>query len=217
MDETVDYVTHVIEAGKPFQVITANPIILMTGLDHPEYPHASGSGSYRAGRHRHRLGCQVCRATGQGEGSRIRLDAPAFPRREERGWSAYLLGTTQETIDEAASKLKKQKYPGVRIAGTHHGFFGEQDDPNIIAAIREARPDMLFVARSVATQEPWIARYKDELGVPLQMGVGGSFDIIAGKLKRAPVLFQKLRLEWFYRLLQQPSRYRRMLCYRNSL
>lgn len=211
MDETVEYVTHVIEAGKPFQVITANPIILMTGLDHPEYHRMlreadlivpDGTGIVWAAKY-----------VGQPVKERVAgfdLMHRLFLEGEERGWSAYLLGTTQDTIDEAASKLK-QKYPGVRIAGTHHGFFGEQDDHAIIAAIREARPDMLFVARSVATQEPWIARYKDELGVPLQMGVGGSFDIIAGKLKRAPVLFQKLRLEWFYRLLQQPSRYRRML------
>ncbi|OGX68554.1 MAG: hypothetical protein A2189_04095 [Paenibacillus sp. RIFOXYA1_FULL_44_5] len=69
----------------------------------------------------------------------------------------------------------------------------------------------MFVGRAPDTQEPWIDRYKEQLQVPVMMGVGGSFDVIAGKLKRAPVIFQKLHLEWFFRLLQQPTRYKRML------
>lgn len=81
----------------------------------------------------------------------------------------------------------------------------------MIAAIREANPDLLFVARGADTQEPWIGKYKEKLGVPVMMGVGGSFDVISGKTKRAPKLFQKLRAEWLYRLLKEPTRYKRML------
>lgn len=89
--------------------------------------------------------------------------------------------------------------------------FGPKEDEAVIAAIREANPDLLFVARGADTQEPWIGKYKEQLGVPVMMGVGGSFDVISGRTKRAPKLFQKLRAEWLYRLLKEPSRYKRML------
>lgn len=211
MDETVEYLTNVIEAKQPSQIITANPIMVMMGLENPEF---------------HRMlreadlvvpdGAGVVWAAGY-VGYPVKERVPGFDlmhrlflEGEERGWSAYLLGTTQEVIDEAAAKLQA-RYPGTRIAGTHHGFFGKDEDAEVIAQIRAVRPDMLFVARSATTQEPWITQFKEELGVPLIMGVGGSFDIIAGRLKRAPVFMQKLRLEWFYRLLQQPTRFRRML------
>lgn len=129
---------------------------------------------------------------------------------EKRKWTAYLLGTSQEVIEAAAEKLQLQ-YPQVRIVGYRDGYFGADQDAEVIEEIRQAAPDLLFVARGAETQEPWIAKYKKQLGVPFIMGVGGSFDIVAGKLKRAPILFQKLRLEWFYRLLQEPKRLPRML------
>ncbi|OXM15081.1 WecB/TagA/CpsF family glycosyltransferase [Paenibacillus herberti] len=211
MDETMEYLTNVIEAKRPSQIITANPIMVMMGLE--------DAGFHRMLREADLVvpdGAGVVWAAGH-IGYPVKERVPGFDllhrlflEGEERGWSAYLLGTSQEVIDEAAAKLQAQ-YPGTRIAGTHHGFFGEKEDPEVIARIRAARPHMLFVARSATTQEPWITRYKQELGVPLIMGVGGSFDIIAGRLKRAPIFMQKLRLEWFYRLLQQPSRFRRML------
>jgi N-acetylglucosaminyldiphosphoundecaprenol N-acetyl-beta-D-mannosaminyltransferase len=129
---------------------------------------------------------------------------------ELEGWTAYLLGTTQETIEAAAQKLQ-EKYPKVRIVGFRNGFFGAEEDMEVVEAIRSQSPDLLFVARALNNQETWIARYKQELGVPVMMGVGGSFDIIAGKMKRAPLFFQKLGLEWLYRLLMQPTRFKRML------
>jgi N-acetylglucosaminyldiphosphoundecaprenol N-acetyl-beta-D-mannosaminyltransferase len=102
-------------------------------------------------------------------------------------------------------------YPGIRLVGCKDGYFSEEQDEEVIAEIREAAPDLLFVGRSADKQEPWIAKYKNRLGVPVVMGVGGSFDVLSGKLKRAPVLFQRLHLEWFFRLLQEPWRYKRML------
>jgi len=129
---------------------------------------------------------------------------------ERRRWSAYLLGARQDVVEEVARRLA-ERYPLVRIAAFRNGYFGPEEDAAVVAAIREAAPDLLFVARdALTTQEPWIARFKQELGVPVMMGVGGSFDVIAGRTKRAPVLFQKLGLEWFYRLIRQPSRAGRM-------
>lgn len=211
MDDTVRYLTAAIEARRPTQVITANPIMVMTALEDPAYMQMMQQADLIVPD-----GAGVVWAAGY-VGQPVAERVPGFDlmhrllaEGEKRGWSAYLLGTTQDVIETAARNLQS-KFPGIRIAGVRDGFFGPSEDEEVVAAIRAAAPDMLFVARSADKQEPWLARYKHELGVPLVMGVGGSFDIIAGKLKRAPVLFQKLRLEWFYRLLQQPSRYKRML------
>ncbi|MNP25693.1 putative N-acetylmannosaminyltransferase [compost metagenome] len=129
---------------------------------------------------------------------------------ESYHWRVYLLGSTPEVIKETASKLQQQ-YPGVNIVGFRDGFFGPDEDEAVVAQIKDTTPDILFVARDAATQEPWIAQYKADLAIPIMMGVGGSFDVISGKTKRAPVVFQKLGLEWLHRLLSEPTRYRRML------
>ncbi|MFC3342714.1 WecB/TagA/CpsF family glycosyltransferase [Paenibacillus abyssi] len=211
MQDTVRYLTESIELRRTTQVITGNPIMVMMALEDPAY--------YRAMERAELIvpdGAGVVWAAGY-VGQPVAERVAGFDLLhqlmhvgEQKRWSVYLLGTTQEVIEEAAERLQQQ-YPLVRIVGYRNGFFGDKEDKEVVQAIREANPDILFVARAADNQEPWIARHKDELGVPVMMGVGGSFDVIAGKLKRAPILFQKLRLEWFYRLLQQPTRYRRML------
>ncbi|MFD1953927.1 WecB/TagA/CpsF family glycosyltransferase [Paenibacillus thailandensis] len=211
MEETVEYLIEAIDNKKTTHVITANPIMIMSALDNPDYYRMmrtaelivpDGAGVVWAASH---VGRPVAERVA---GFDLMHRLLAFG--ERRRWKVYLLGTTKDTIETAAEKLQLQ-YPQVRIVGVRDGFFGPSEDAEVVAQIRAAAPDMLFVARGADTQEPWIAKYKHELGVPLIMGVGGSFDIIAGKLKRAPVLFQRLRLEWFYRLLQEPKRYKRML------
>lgn len=211
MDETVEYLTKAIEDKRQHHVITANPIMVMAALDDPKYAGMmkkadlivpDGAGVVWAAKY---AGNPVTeRVTG------FELLHRLMKQGEKRRWRAYLLGTTPEIIEAAAEKLQLQ-YPQIRIVGWHDGFFGEEQDDEVVATIREAAPDMLFVARGADNQEPWIAKHRKSLGVPLIMGVGGSFDIISGRLKRAPVLFQKLKLEWFYRLLQEPKRYKRML------
>ncbi len=211
MEETVDYLTKAIEERRPTHIITANPIMVMAAVEDPKYGAMmrradlivpDGAGVVWAANY---VGHPVAeRVTG------FELLHRLFERGESRRWKAYLLGTSQEIIEAAAEKLQLQ-YPQVRIVGVRNGFFGPEQDEEVVEAIRQAAPDLLFVARGAETQEPWIAKYKQRLGVPLIMGVGGTFDIVSGKLKRAPVIFQKLRLEWFYRLLQEPKRYKRML------
>ncbi len=211
MKQTVEYLTRAIEAKQPHRVVTGNPIMLMTGLADPKYQKVletadlvvpDGAGVVWAAR---RLKQPVAeRVAG------FDLMHELFALGDKRGWSVYLLGTTQEILDAAHAKLA-EKYPGIRFVGKRNGYFKDEDDAEVVADIRRAQPDMLFVARSVANQEPWIAKHERELGVPVMMGVGGSFDVISGKLKRAPALFRKLGLEWFYRLLQEPKRARRML------
>ena len=210
MDETVSYLTQAIEEGRLTHVITANPIMVMEALDNPAFDRVlrradmivpDGAGVVWA-----------AKAGGNPVAERVAgfdLMHRLLEEGEKRRWTAYLLGTTQEIIEAAAEKLQLQ-YPQVRIVGYRNGFFGPSEDEAIVEEIRELKPHLLFVARGME-KEAWNADYKQRLGVPFIMGVGGSFDIVSGQLKRAPMLYQKLKLEWLYRLLQEPSRYKRML------
>ncbi|MCR4962543.1 MAG: WecB/TagA/CpsF family glycosyltransferase [Firmicutes bacterium] len=127
----------------------------------------------------------------------------------EQGWPVYLLGSKPGVAAAAAEKLQKQ-YPGLQIAGTENGYFRDREE-QVISAIQKARPALLFAGLGMPFQEKWLAENAHRLGAAVAMGVGGSFDVICGNLKRAPQFMQKLRLEWLYRLLQQPSRWRRYL------
>nr|MBQ4318702.1 WecB/TagA/CpsF family glycosyltransferase [Clostridia bacterium] len=134
----------------------------------------------------------------------------------EKGYSLFLLGgkpaNAEEGIpciaEEAARKLT-EKYPGLTIAGTNDGYF--KDDAAIIEKINESGADILFVCTGVPRQEKWMAAHKAELKVKLMLGLGGSLDIYSGTSKRAPKIFIKLGLEWFYRLLKEPWRIGRMM------
>jgi N-acetylglucosaminyldiphosphoundecaprenol N-acetyl-beta-D-mannosaminyltransferase len=103
------------------------------------------------------------------------------------------------------------RYPGLTVAGTHHGYFKAEEEPAVVAKVRQSRADLLFVALGAPRQELWAARHLEALGVPVVMGVGGSFDVLAGKVRRAPVWLRRLYLEWLGRLLMDPKRWRRQL------
>ncbi|WP_068777434.1 WecB/TagA/CpsF family glycosyltransferase [Paenibacillus sp. FJAT-26967] len=211
MQDTVAYLTEAIESRRPHHVITANPIMIMAALQDPDYMRMmhtadlivpDGNGLVWATKY---VGQPVSeRVPG------IDLIHELMRTGEARRWKVYMLGTTRETIAAAAAKLAQQ-YPLIDIVGFRDGFFGEEEDDAVVGQIRALEPDILLVGRSASTQEPWISKHKQGLAVPVIMGVGGSFDVFAGKLKRAPKLFQKLKLEWFYRLLQEPSRLGRMM------
>lgn len=122
-----------------------------------------------------------------------------------RGYSAFLFGSQPGVAEEAASRLQTA-HPGLRVAGTMHGYIAPDEEPALLRQIAESRPDMLFVALGIPRQEKWIRRHQQELGVPLAVGVGGSFDCLSGRVKRAPVWFQRHGLEWAYRLMRNPRK-----------
>lgn len=128
----------------------------------------------------------------------------------ENRWSFYLLGSAPGVAEEAAINLQRA-YPGLIVAGTGHGYFDPAETPAVIRRIREAAPDLLLVALGSPRQEFFIRDHRQELGAAVAMGVGGSLDVLSGRLRRAPALFRELHLEWLYRLIQEPSRWRRML------
>ncbi|WP_308636800.1 WecB/TagA/CpsF family glycosyltransferase [Paenibacillus silvisoli] len=129
---------------------------------------------------------------------------------KQHRFSLYIVGSDEETNAKAAQIIADQ-YDGVTIVGRHNGFFKPGQEEALVADIAQKRPDVLIVALGAPNAERWIFKYKSRLSAKVAFGVGGSLDVIAGKVKRAPVIWQKLNVEWLYRLLKQPSRWRRQL------
>jgi N-acetylglucosaminyldiphosphoundecaprenol N-acetyl-beta-D-mannosaminyltransferase len=127
-------------------------------------------------------------------------------RAGEKGWRVFLLGAKEEVVGKVASTYS-QRYPALVLAGWRNGYWnGELEEAQVAAQIRDARPDLLFVAISSPKKEQFLGRWQAEMKIPFAMGVGGSFDVAIGRVKRAPVWMQKAGLEWFYRFLQEPRR-----------
>lgn len=121
----------------------------------------------------------------------------------EKGFGVYFLGATQEVVSELVARYL-ERYPSLRIVGYRDGYF--EDGASVAQAIKQAQPEILFVAMGSPAQEKWIATHQPEAGVPFCLGVGGSFDHIVGLRKRAPLWMQNCGLEWFYRLCSEPGR-----------
>jgi len=123
----------------------------------------------------------------------------------EKGWRIYLFGAKDEVV-KRVREIFLEKYPGIVIAGIRGGYFSEEESGEIVSQIAASNSDILFVAFSSPKKEYWIHTHLNDLNVPLAMGVGGSFDVIAGMTRRAPLWMQKRGLEWFYRFIQEPRR-----------
>jgi N-acetylglucosaminyldiphosphoundecaprenol N-acetyl-beta-D-mannosaminyltransferase len=123
--------------------------------------------------------------------------------------SIYFLGAKQEMLDKCIENLKK-KYEGLIIAGSHNGYFDIDNCEDILKDIRDSKPHVLFVAMGCPKQERFINKNMNSLPAHIYMGLGGSFDVISGKLKRAPKWMIKLGLEWLYRVAKEPFRIKRL-------
>ncbi len=134
----------------------------------------------------------------------------------ERKYRVYCLGATQEVLATVVERIQTE-YAGVIVAGHHHGYFGPDEEERVAEDIRNARPDVLFVAITSPKKEQFQERWRHVIDAPVSHGVGGSFDVMAGKTKRAPRLWQKAGMEWFYRLMQEPRRMWRRYMVTNTL
>ena len=126
------------------------------------------------------------------------------------GETFYFFGGAPGVASTAARMMMK-KYPGLKVVGVHNGYFDEKEEKKIIQDIKTKSPSILVVGLGAPKQEKWIYDNIRLVGAKVAIGVGGSFDVMAGNVKRAPKIFQKLGLEWFYRLITQPTRWRRMM------
>ncbi|MFP4977509.1 WecB/TagA/CpsF family glycosyltransferase [Paenibacillus sp. CN-4] len=136
-------------------------------------------------------------------------------RGNERSWSFYFLGTDEETNLKAVTEIHR-RYPNVIVKGRHHGFFSEDKEKHILNEIQQSKPDVLIIAMGAPYTDKWIYKNKHNInGVKVVFGVGGSLDVIAGKVKPTPAIWKTLNLEWLHRLLTVPvakgqkSRWRR--------
>ena len=127
-----------------------------------------------------------------------------LPVAAQKGLTLYFLGARPEVIERFVNKLR-QDYPALQIAGWHDGYLSAADDKRLTEDIRELRPDVLLVAMGTPKQEFWISEHLQQLGVPVCMGVGGSFDVLSGVKKDAPEWMRSIAMEWFFRLIQDPG------------
>ncbi len=121
------------------------------------------------------------------------------------GRRVFLFGATPE-VNERTAQVLRERYRGLKIAGAQHGYLTDDEMPGLIDRINRSKTDIVFVALGSPKQEAWIDRYLPQLNVKLCQGVGGTFDVIAGHVKRAPAAFRAVHLEWFYRLAVNPNR-----------
>jgi N-acetylglucosaminyldiphosphoundecaprenol N-acetyl-beta-D-mannosaminyltransferase len=136
---------------------------------------------------------------------------PAIAERAAaRGYGLFFLGAAPGVAERAAAMLC-ERYPGLRVVGCYAGSPDLAEEDALVARVRAARPDALFVAYGAPRQDLWIARNLQRLDVPVCMGVGGTLDFVAGVARRAPRWMRRWGLEWLHRLICQPWRWRRML------
>ncbi len=190
-------------------VVTANPEIVMRTKEDATYKQIVQSADYvvpdGAGI---LLAAKYMKQPLQERITGIELVLALLTFAEEQGLSCYFLGAKASTNEKMVSEMRKQ-FPQLKIAGHHHGFF-DLDDPEIAAEVVRSEADIVLVALGLPRQELWIDRYKDQFAKGLFMGVGGSFDVLAGEVKRAPAGWIKFNLEWLYRIWKEPFRIKRI-------
>ena len=206
MEETISEVEKIIARGVPTQhvVINANKVNLMN--EDPELKkivnecpliNADGISILWAAKI---LGVPIReRVTG------IDLFLNLVKLASEKGYKIYLFGAKEEVVRKV-KKVFEEEYPDLQIVGYRNGYFTEEDEPEIVKNMAESGADMMFVAFSSPKKEYWINKYIDQLNIPFVMGVGGSFDVVAGVTERAPKWVQIRGFEWLYRLVQEPRR-----------
>lgn len=206
----IDLLEGQIKENKKTFVVTANPEIVMRALNDKGYEGYLKKADYITA---DGIGIVIASKIfnqplpGRVSGTDMMLDLLEIANQKRH--RVYFLGAT-ESVLQLLLKNVHERYPQVEIVGSHNGFF-DWNDNNIEEEIKSTEPDLIFVALGVPKQEQWIAEHLDSFQKGVFMGVGGSFDVIAGVVKRAPKTWQKLNLEWLYRLIKQPSRWRRML------
>jgi N-acetylglucosaminyldiphosphoundecaprenol N-acetyl-beta-D-mannosaminyltransferase len=207
MEETLGRIEQFIQSGRPHQHVVVNVDKLVKASRDPELRQIIND-------------CALINADGMpvvwasrllGKPLKERvagvdLFEALMKRAGEKGWRVFLLGAREEVVSKVADTYQR-KYPRLVLAGYRNGYWkGEAEEAEVARQIAESRADLLFVAISSPKKEQFLGRYQAEMKIPFAMGVGGTFDVAIGRVKRAPVWMQKSGLEWFYRFLQEPRR-----------
>ncbi|MFN4032221.1 MAG: WecB/TagA/CpsF family glycosyltransferase [Fimbriimonadales bacterium] len=210
MAEALERIERLIHRREPSLVITADANAILLALEDMEFRAlferaslitADGAGLLWAGR---RLGQPFPERV-----SGVDLVAQLTRLSRQKGYRLYFLGAAPSVAERAAQNLLA-KYPNAQIVGVQHGYFQPTDEPAIVAQIAAARPDVLLIGMGMPRQEKWAWAHRDALGVPVMIGVGGSFDVYAGVVRRAPRWMQRTGCEWLWRLIQDPRKIRKV-------
>ena len=209
LPEAVERAESLISERRGAYVVTPNPEIVMTCWENPDAMEAvqnadlvlpDGIGVV--------YGAKILGTPLKGKLPGIDFATALMRRMAERGGRVFLLGAKPGVAEKAGKRMAEQ-FPGLEICGVHDGYF--QDDKPVLEEINASQPDLLMVCLGAPKQELWMRRNAPLLKVGLMAGLGGSLDVFAGTAKRAPVFYQKLGLEWFYRLIKEPWRFKRMI------
>lgn len=206
MDETLQKIDGFIKSGRPQQHVVVNVDKMVKAHRDPDLRRIINE-------------CALVSADGMpvvwasrllGKGLKERvagidLFEALMKRAAEQGWRVFLLGAKEEVV-AGVKNLYEEKYPGLIVAGYRNGYWSPSEESGVVEQITAARADLLFVAVSSPKKEQFLGAYQGEMKVPFAMGVGGTFDVAVGKLKRAPIWMQQFGLEWFFRFLQEPRR-----------
>jgi N-acetylglucosaminyldiphosphoundecaprenol N-acetyl-beta-D-mannosaminyltransferase len=206
LNETIAEVEGIIQRGIPTQhvVVNASKVNLMEAdkelasiVNNCPLINADGASIVWAAK---RLGVPLSeRVTG------IDLFLELVKLSAGKGYKIYLFGAKEEVVLKV-KRIFEEQYPDLQIVGYRNGYFSEADEPQIVADMAASGADMMFVAFSSPKKEYWVHKYLNQIGIPFVMGVGGSFDVVAGVTDRAPEWMQNHGLEWFYRFVQEPKR-----------
>ena len=216
MEQTLERIEAIIAAGEPRQhmAMNANKFLSMAKDDelrrvvrNSALVNADGAAIVHAARI---LGTPIPeRVAG------VDIMQEVMARAPDRGWRIFLLGAKEEVVT-AVARIARERYPGIQIVGHRNGYFKDADEPGIVETIRASNADVIFVAISSPKKEKFLGRWMNEMQVPFCMGVGGSFDVMAGVVSRAPRWMQEHSLEWSWRLIQEPRRMWRRNVYGNG-
>lgn len=206
MEETLQTIEGFIRSGRPHQHVVVNVDKLVKASRDPELRQIIND-------------CALVNADGMpvvwasrllGKGLKERvagvdLFEALMARAAQKGWRVFLLGAREEVVSGVVH-LYQKKFPNLPFAGYRNGYWKAEEEAAVVEQIRSANADLLFVAISSPKKEQFLGKYQAAMKIPFAMGVGGTFDVAVGKVKRAPLWMQKSGLEWFFRFLQEPRR-----------
>jgi len=210
-EETLALIDQFMREKTPHQICTVNPEFIMTAQQDVEFKRILNQSAlnlpdgigvvWAAKRLRQPLRERVAGSD---------LVGLMADRAQTTGWRIFLLGAA-EGVAERAAIILRERYPQVNIVGAYAGSPRPEDEADIVARIRSSRADILLVAYGAPQQDKWIARNIEQTGVAVALGIGGSLDFIVGTQRRAPQWMQRAGIEWLYRLVREPWRWRRQL------
>ncbi|PGK51190.1 hypothetical protein CN918_25720 [Priestia megaterium] len=206
---------HLDQKSFPFHVVTANPEVVMQAkrnrrfrmvVKQADMVTPDGIGIV--------IGSRILKENvpERVTGYDLIMNLLSLREEQQKKTRVFLLGAKEDVIPLAAEQLSSQ-YPHIDVVGYHHGYFEEEstEEDKIVKTIKESNSDLVLVGFGCPRQEMFISQYKEAIGAKLYIGCGGSLDVVAGEVKRAPEFIQKVYLEWAWRLVKQPSRWKRQL------